>query len=84
MKLLCNQPPGIYVCWVALNSKNFFINEVVSSTLIRCIYDGYTNEPKQYTFSEVDFKYALYERIVPITNIDITTFNTSDYPEWFI
>lgn len=84
MKLLHDYPPGIYACWVTLTSTGFFINEVVSPTLIRCIYDGYSKEPKQYTFSELDLKYALYARIAPITNIDINTFDISDYPEWFI
>lgn len=85
MKLLSDQPPGIYVCWVTLASTGFFINEVVSPTLIRCIYDGYAKEPKQYAFfSEADLKYALYERIIHIPDIDIDTFDVSNYPEWFI
>lgn len=85
MKLLSDQPPGIYVCWVTLASRGFFINEVISPTLIWCIYDGYAKEPKQCAFfSEVDLKYALYERITPIPDIDIDTFDVSNYPEWFI
>lgn len=85
MKLLSDQPPGIYVCWVTLASRGFFINEVISPTLIWCIYDGYAKEPKQCAFfSEVDLKYALYERITHIADIDIDTFDVSNYPEWFI
>lgn len=84
MKLLSDQPPGIYICWVAPTSRGFFINEVVSSTLIKCIYDGYINEPKQYTFSELDLKHASYERITHIADINIDTFDVSNYPEWFI
>ena len=84
MKLLSDQPPGIYICWVTLASRGFFINEVVSPTLIRCIYDGYSKEPKQCAFSEIDLKYALYERITHIADIDIDTFDVSNYPEWFI
>ena len=84
MKLLSDQPPGIYICWVTLASRGFFINKVVSSTLIRCIYDGYSKELKQYTFSELDLKHASYARITHVANIDIDTFDLSNYPEWFI
>lgn len=84
MKLLSDQPPGIYVCWVTLASTGFFINEVVSPTSIRCIYDGYSKEPKRYTFSELDLKHASYARITHIADIDIDTFDVSNYPEWFI
>ena len=86
MKLLSDQPPGIYICWVTPTSKGFFINEVVSPTLIRCIYDGYSKELKQYAFSEIDLKYASYTRITHVADIDIDidTFDVSNYPEWFI
>lgn len=84
MKLLSDQPPGIYVCWVTLASTGFFINEVVSPTLVRCIYDGYSKKFKQYVFSETDLKYASYARIIHMADIDIDTFDVSNYPEWFI
>ncbi len=84
MKLLPDQPIGIYICWVTPSSKSFFINEVISPTLIRCIYDGYSKEPRWYTFSELDLKHASYARITHVANIDIDTFDISNYPEWFI
>lgn len=84
MKLLSDQPPGIYVCWVTLASTGFFINEVVSPTLVRCIYDGYSKKFKQDVFSEIDLKYASYARIIHMADIDIDTFDVSNYPEWFI
>lgn len=84
MKLLSSQPPGTYVCWVTFASTGFFINEVVSPTSIRCIYDGYSKKLKQHAFSETDLKYASYARITHIADIDIDTFDVSNYPEWFI
>lgn len=79
---LSDQPPGFYACWVFPTSKGFFINHVVSSERVICIYDSF-NGPAKYTLSSACLKQS-YHSITPISDIDSSTFNPSNYPELFI
>ena len=80
--LLSDQPPGFYACWVFPTSKGFFINHVVSSERVICIYD-WLQGPVTYTLSSNCLRQS-YHSIIPISSIDSSIFNPSNYPELFI
>ena len=79
---LSNQEPGFYACWVYRASKGFFINHVISPDTANCVYSSYDG-PTFYSLDSLHFTQS-YWSIVPISDIEPTTFDPSNYPELFI